>query len=94
MLKTQAIADLAMMLTAVTSTDRARIAIQQALTTTGLAQAQTLDQTDMLRLLTALAAEGGVIEQLARSIAIQGLGDDASLDIAASTDDPTDRSAA
>jgi hypothetical protein len=94
MLKTQAIADLAMMLSGVTSTDRARMAIQRALNSTGLMQAHTLDQLDLQRLLMAIAAEGGAIEEIARQIAVQGLDDNAGLGIVTRVDDPTDRSAA
>ena len=94
MLKTQAIADLAIMLSGVTSTDRARMAIQRALNATGLTQAQTLDQVDLRRLLMAITAEGGAIEEIARQIAVQGLDDNAGLGIVTRVDDPTDRSAA
>ena len=94
MLKTQAIADLAIMLSGVTSTDRARMTIQRALHSTGLTQAQTLDQLDLQRLLMAIATEGGAIEEIARQIAVQGLDDNAGLGIVTGIDDPTDRSAA
>lgn len=94
MLKTQAIADLSTMLSGVTGTDRARMAIQRGLAATGLGQAQTLDQADIQRLLTAIAAEGGAIEEMARQIAVEGLGDGAGLRLVSLMDDPTDRSAA
>ncbi|MBM3140382.1 MAG: hypothetical protein FJZ92_09265 [Chloroflexi bacterium] len=94
MLKTQGIADLAIMLSAVTTTDRARAAIQRALSSTGLTRAQTLSETDVQRLLTALAAQGGVIEEIATQIAIHGIGDGSGLGIATRIPDPTDRSAA
>ncbi len=94
MLKTQAIADLAIMLSGVTSTDRARMTIQRALASTGLMQAQTLDQGDLRRLLMAIAAEGGAMEEVARQIAVQGLHDSTGLGIMTGLDDPTDRNAA
>lgn len=73
MLKAQAIADLAIMLTGITSTDRAQEAIQRALRSTGLTHATKVDSDEFQQLLAALAAEGGPIQELAERIAMYSL---------------------
>lgn len=94
MLKTQAIANLSVSLAGVTTTDRARMAIQRALAITGLTRARSLQDRDVQRLLTALAEEGGAIESVARKLAIQGLADSAASETMTRMSDPTDRTAA
>ncbi len=72
MLKAQAVADLALMMTQVTSPDRAQEAIRRAIRSAGLTNAVRVSEDDMHELLTALAAEGGPIQELAVQIAING----------------------
>ena len=74
MFTSQAVADLALMLTGVTTAEHADRAIKQALRSAGLLDTPTMDEADMNRLLVALAAQGGLIEQLAVQIAVDGLG--------------------
>ena len=73
MLKSQAFADLAILLSGVTTPTRAGRAVARALRQTGLADAPTLDERDLQRLLVALAAEGGPIEAIAIDVAMHGL---------------------
>ena len=96
MLKNQAIDAISMMLSGVTTTDRARMAIQRALAITGLTRARSLNDDDMQRMLTALGEEGGAIESIARQLAIQGLEGTTGTGIGNSMhiSDPTDRTAA
>ncbi len=72
MFTSQAVADIAMMLTSVTSVEHADRAITQALRSTGLLSTPTVDQQDIDRLLVALAAQGGPIETIAVQLAIHG----------------------
>jgi hypothetical protein len=94
MQKNRAITDLAMMLSGVTTADRARMAIQRALAITGLARAQTLNDGDIQRVLSALVEEGGAIESVARQLATQGLDETSGTGISMRMSDPTDRTAA
>lgn len=94
MLMSQAIADLAILLSMVTGADRAREAIDRALRETGLSRAQTVNDDEIEMLLSAIAADGGPIEQFARQIAIAGLDDDGGAGMITRTTDPSDRSAA
>ena len=73
MFKSQAVANIAFMLSGVSSVDVANAAITRALRATGLLSASTLDETELLTLLTALAAEGGPMQQIAMEIAVNGL---------------------
>ena len=73
MFKSQAVADLAVMLSGVTSMDVVETAITRALRASGLADASTIDDSELLRLLAALAAEGGPMEQIAVQVAVHGL---------------------
>jgi len=73
MLKAQAVADLALMMTQVTSPDRAQEAIRRAIRSAGLTNATRVSEADMHELLAALAAEGGPIQELAVQIAINGV---------------------
>ncbi len=73
MLKAQAIADLALMMTQVTSPDRAQEAIRRAIRSAGLSNATRVSEADMHELLAALAAEGGPIQELAVQMAINGV---------------------
>ena len=75
MFTSQAVADLAFMLSGMTSVDAADTAITRALRATGLAESPTLDTEQYLRLVTELAAQGGVIEQMAMQFAVNGLGE-------------------
>lgn len=72
--KGQAIADLSVQLTTVTTVERAQEIIQRALRATGLSNSPIIDEAGMDSLLQAIAAEGGIIQELAERIAIQGLG--------------------
>jgi hypothetical protein len=87
----EAIAELTMLLSCVTSTDRAGAAVERALLATGLAGTRNLDGTDMQRLLAALATEGGAIEQIAIQVAVDGV---SSTPRGTWSPDPPDRSAA
>ena len=91
MLKAQAIADLALMMTQVTSPDRAQEAIRRAIRSAGLSNATRVSEADMHELLAALAAEGGPIQELAVQMAINGVEATGGLNIG---NLPTDRSAA
>ena len=71
--KGQAIADLSLELTAVTTIERAQEIIQKALRATGLSNSPVIDENAMNSLLQAIAAEGGPIQQLAEQIALNGL---------------------
>lgn len=92
MLKAQAVADLALMLTQVTSPDRAQDAIRRALRSSGLTNATRISDADMHELLAALAAEGGPIQDLAVQIAIYGVEESGNLDF--NFDRPADKNAA
>jgi len=92
MLKAQAVADLALMLTQVTAPDRAQDAIRRALRSSGLSNATHITDADMHELLAALAAEGGPIQDLAVQIAIYGVEESGGLDF--QFDHPTDKNAA
>jgi hypothetical protein len=81
--KAQAIADLSLELASVTSAERAIEIINRALRATGLRHATTIDEADMQRLLVAIAAEGGPIQQMAEQIAIHGVDLDAGADTTA-----------
>lgn len=71
--KGQAIADLSLELTAVTTIERAQEIIQKALRATGLSNSPIIDEHAMDSLLQAIAAEGGPIQELAEQIAVNGL---------------------
>ncbi len=92
MLKAQAMADLALMLTQVTSPDRAQEAIRRAMRSSGLTNATRISDGDMQELLTALAAEGGPIQDLAVQIAIYGVEESGGIDF--SLDRPSGKNAA
>jgi hypothetical protein len=85
----EATSELTMLLSCVTSTERAGAAVERPLLATGLAGRRSLDGADMQRLLTALAMEGGAIEQIATQIAVEGIEPPST-----QTFDPTDRTAA
>jgi hypothetical protein len=72
MLKAQVVADLAIMMTPVTSPDRTQEAIRRAILSAGLTNATRVTEDDMHELLTSLATEGGLIPNLAVQIAING----------------------
>ncbi len=84
--KGQAIADLSLELSAVTTIERAQEIIQKALRVTGLSNSPVIDEQAMDSLLQAIAAEGGPIQELAEQIAVNG--------ILASDGIPTDQDAA
>lgn len=94
MLMSQAIADLAILLSMVTGAERAREAIDRALRDTGLGRAQTISDGELELLLDSIAGEGGTLEQFARKIAMAGLDDDGGAGISTRITDPSDRSAA
>ena len=91
MLKAQAVADLALMMTQVTSPDRAQEAIRRAIRSAGLTNATHVSEADMHEMLAALAAEGGPIQELAVQIAINGVEGTGNLSVG---NLPTDKSAA
>ena len=74
MFTSQAVADFALLLTSVTTVEEADIAIKRALRATGLLNTPAVDDDDIARLLVALAAQGGPIEEMAVQLAIHGLG--------------------
>ena len=82
----QAIADLSIQLTAVTSVERAQEIIQRALRTAGLTNAPIIDEMGMSSLLQDRAAEGGAIQEIAEQVAVNG--------ITATGSIPTDQDAA
>ncbi|MDA0366182.1 MAG: hypothetical protein O3B31_11195 [Chloroflexi bacterium] len=90
----QAIADLAILLSMVTGADRAREAIDRALRETGLSHARTISDDDLELLLTSITADGGPLEQFARQIAMAGLDADGGAGMSTRITDPSDRSAA
>ena len=71
--KAQAVADLSLELANFTSPERAIEIINRALRASGLRHATTIDEAEMQRLLTAVAAEGGPIQLMAEQIAINGI---------------------
>ncbi len=73
--KAQAIADLSFELASVTSTERALDIINRALRMTGLHNAITIDDVQLNDLLTAIAIEGGAIQEIAEQLAVHGIAD-------------------
>lgn len=71
--KGQAVADLSIQLSSVTTVERAQEIIQRALRATGLSNSPIIDDTEMGTLLQAIAAEGGAIQEIAEQIAVDGL---------------------
>jgi len=71
--KGQAITDLSLELTAVTTSERGQEIIEKALRVTGLSKRPIIDESAMITLLQAIAAAGGPIQQLAEQIAVNGL---------------------
>ncbi len=74
--KSQAIADLALQLAQATTPENALTMIQRALRMSGLTHVNSLTDADMNELLSALAAEGGMIQNIAEQIAVHGLESD------------------
>ena len=74
----QAVADLSIQLSTVTTGERAQEIIQRALRTTGLNNNPVIDDEELNTLLQAIAGEGGAIQEMAEQIAVGGLttGDD------------------
>ncbi len=71
--KSQAVADLSMQLSSVTTAERAHEVIQSALRTAGLTNSPVIDEADLVALLQAIAAEGGAIQEIADKIAVNGI---------------------
>ncbi len=71
--KSQAVADLTVQLAGVTTIERTQEIIQRALRATGLTNAIIVDDSQMNELLQVIAGEGGVIQELAEQIAVEGL---------------------
>ena len=71
--KSQAVADLTVQLSGVTTIERTQEIIQRALRATGLTNAIIVDESQMNELLQVIAGEGGVIQELAEQIAVEGL---------------------
>jgi hypothetical protein len=72
-MKAQVVADLALQLSEVTSVERTAEIVRRALRSTGLSNATLLDERDVHDLLQAIAAEGGLVQQLAEQIAVFGI---------------------
>lgn len=71
----QAVADLSIQLSAVTTIERAQEIIQRALRSTGLTHSTIIDEAGMDSLLEAIAGESGAIQELAEQIAVSGITD-------------------
>jgi hypothetical protein len=71
--KSQAVADLSIQLSSVTTAERAQQVIQRALRTAGLTNSPVIDEADLVALLQAVAAEGGAIQEIAEQIAVDGI---------------------
>ena len=71
--KSQAVADLSIQLSSVTTAERAQEVIQRALRTAGLTNSPLIDEADLVALLQAIAAEGGAIQEIAEQIAVDGI---------------------
>ncbi len=71
----QAVADLSIQLSTVTTVERAQEIIRRALRTTGLSNSPTIDDAGMDAMLEAIAGEGGAIQELAEQIAVGGITD-------------------
>ncbi len=71
--KSQAVADLSIQLSSVTTAERAQEVIQRALRTAGLTNRPVIDEADLVALLQAVAAEGGAIQEIAEQIAVDGI---------------------
>lgn len=71
--KSQAIADLSLQLSEVTTVERTQEIIQRALRATGLTNSPTIDETQLNELLQAISVEGGAIQEIAEQVAISGL---------------------
>ncbi len=71
--KSQAVADLSIQLSSVTTAERAQQVIQRALRTAGLTNSPVIDEADPVALLQAIAAEGGAIQEIAEQIAVDGI---------------------
>ena len=74
--KSQAVAELTAALTRALPADEASMLVRRALRSTGLTHAREITSDDTYALLSALAAEGGPVQELAEYIAIHGLGSD------------------
>jgi hypothetical protein len=72
-IRSQVVADLAIQLAEVTSIERTGEILQRALRSTGLTRATLFNDEDVSALLQAIAAEGGLVQQLAEQIAVSGL---------------------
>ena len=71
--KSQAVADLSIQLSSVTTAERAQEVIQRALRTAGLTNSPMIDEVDLVALLQAIAGEGGAIQEIAEQIAVDGI---------------------
>lgn len=67
------IEELASQLGSVTSGSDARAVLNRAARVAGVAQDRALQREDLLRVCAALAAEGGMIQQIAESIAAEAV---------------------
>lgn len=74
-LRSQVMADLAIQLSAVTPVEDAINTVRRALRVTGLTHTPLLNESDVMHLLEAIAAEGGMLESIAQQIATAGLED-------------------
>lgn len=72
-IRSQVVADLAIQLAEVTSIERTGEILQRALRATGLTNATLFNDQDIQVLLQAVAAEGGLVQQLAEDIAVNGI---------------------
>ena len=73
--KSQVVAELTIALSRTMPTEEALSLIRVALRACGLTYANTLTEQDVRALLSALASEGGPIQELAEFLAINGMGE-------------------
>lgn len=73
MFTSQAVADLAFMLSGVMPLEAADEAITRALRATGLHETPRIDTEQYLRLVAELSATGGLMEQMAMQFAVDGI---------------------
>lgn len=74
-LRSQVMADLAIQLSAVTPVENAINTLRRAFRVTGLTHTPLLNESDVMHILEAIAAEGGMLESIAQQIATSGLED-------------------
>ncbi len=71
MFLSQAVADLQLLLAGVTTPERARDLVRDALTRSGLTREPRISEAELRQLLAAIAAEGGVAQEVAEQLAMR-----------------------